>query len=57
MTRREFMATLPVGVAATASAFAQRDASKITITGLEIFPFMLTIEATGFWSGSARTKD
>jgi len=29
---------MPVGVAAAASAFAQRDASKIRIIGLEIFP-------------------
>ena len=47
MTRREFMATLPVGVAAAASAFAQRDASKITITGLEIFP--VHVNKRGNW--------
>jgi hypothetical protein len=38
---------MPVGVAAAASAFAQRDASKIRIIGLEIF--LVHVNNRGNW--------
>ena len=46
MTRREFVRLLPLG-AASVSAVAQRDASKILVTGLEVFTVHVNVR--GNW--------
>ncbi len=47
MTRRECLFALPAGLAAAVSARAQRDAAKISVTGLEIFT--VHVNARGNW--------
>jgi galactonate dehydratase len=47
MTRRDWFPMLPAGLSFAGSASAQRDASKITITGLEVFP--VHVNARGNW--------
>lgn len=47
MTRRQFASTLTAGLAASSSASAQRDAAKILIGGLEIYP--VHVNARGDW--------
>jgi galactonate dehydratase len=47
MTRRQCLPLLPASLAGTCSAFAQREAAKIAITGLEIFP--VHVNARGNW--------
>ena len=47
MNRRQCLALLPTGFGLAASASAQRDTAKITITGLELFP--VHVNARGDW--------